>query len=362
MAGGRGVCLAGVRGGVSFVARVFDATFAVGAELPLAGVPSRAQVSPDGSLAATTVFVSGHSYADTNLSTRTSIIDLAAGRWLVEDLETFAVYRDGRRIDSPDFNFWGVTFLQDSRTFYATLATKGRTYLVKGSVDRKAVDVVAPDIECPSISPDNQAIAYKQRVAGAGPAVQWEVWLYDLTTRQRRALGERQPIDDQVQWLDDSRVMYARPTDGDPASTELWFVNRTAGRASGVVPRPGGLSSCRQADGNLSRRQKSADGTSSRSAIARVSNKSPTLTAQPLDLELLSRLACALVTPAPVCASGCFAGRPSLSFRRSPRSCGRPPRFEPRDRTHAPVATPSGAKICCRARRRPCGTSRAPAT
>ena len=39
----------------------------------------------------------------------------AAGRWLVEDLETFAVYRDGRRIDSPDFNFWGVTFLRDGR-------------------------------------------------------------------------------------------------------------------------------------------------------------------------------------------------------------------------------------------------------
>jgi hypothetical protein len=227
MAGGRGVCLAGQRGGLSFVARLFDERFAVKAELPLAGVPSRTQVAPDGSLAATTVFVSGHSYADTNLSTRTSIVDLAAGRWLVEDMETFAVYRDGRRIDSPDFNFWGVTFLQDSRTFYATLATKGRTYLVKGSVDRRAVDVVAPDIECPSISPDNRAIAYKQRVAGAGAAVQWEVWLYDLATGQRRALSERQSIDDQVQWLDDARIVYARPTDGDAASTDLWVVSRT---------------------------------------------------------------------------------------------------------------------------------------
>ena len=226
MAGGRGVCLAGVRGGVSFVARLFDRAFAVTADLPLAGVPSRTQVSPDGTLAATTVFVSGHSYADTNLSTRTSIVDLVAGRWLVEDLETFAVYRDGRRIDSPDFNFWGVTFLQDSRTFYATLATKGRTYLVKGGVDRQAVDVVAADIECPSISPDNHAIAYKQRVTGGGAAVQWEVWLYDLATGQRRALGERQSIDDQVQWLDDARIVYARPTDGDAASTDLWMVGR----------------------------------------------------------------------------------------------------------------------------------------
>jgi hypothetical protein len=231
MAGGRGVCLAGVRGGVSFVARLFDDRFAVTAELPLAGVPSRTQVSPDGSLAATTVFVTGHSYADTNLSTRTSIVDLAAGRWLVEDMETFAVFRDGRRIDSPDFNFWGVTFLQDSRTFYATLATKGRTYLVRGSVDRRAVDVVAPDIECPSVSPDNQAVAYKQRVAGTVAAGQWEVWLYDLATGQRRALGERQSVDDQVQWLDDARVVYARPTEGDPSSTDLWVVARDGATA-----------------------------------------------------------------------------------------------------------------------------------
>ena len=233
MAGGRGVCLAGVRGGVSFVARVFDRTFAVGAELPLAGVPSRVQVSPDGSLAATTVFVSGHSYADTNLSTRTSIIDLAAGRWLVEDLETFAVYRDGRRIDSPDFNFWGVTFLRDGRTFYATLATKGRTHLVKGSVDRRAVDVVAPDVECPSISPDNRVLAYKHRVAGTGAAVEWEVWLFDLEAGTRRALAERHSVDDQVQWLDDGRVVYARPTPGDPASTDVWVVARD----SAVAPR-----------------------------------------------------------------------------------------------------------------------------
>ena len=249
MAGGRGVCLAVVRG-TSFVARVFDRRFAVYAELPLAGVPSRAQVSPDGSLAATTVFVSGHSYADANLSTRTSIVDLAAGRWLVEDLETFTVQRDGARIDSPDFNFWGVTFLQDSRTFYATLATKGRTYLVRGNVDRRAVDVVAADIECPSISPDDRAVAFKQRVAGNGPTVHWEVWLFDLASGQRRALGERQSIDDQVQWLDDDHIAYARPTPGDPASTDMWVVGRNgadppklylprASSADRVVPPPG---------------------------------------------------------------------------------------------------------------------------
>jgi len=119
---------------------------------------------------------------------------------------------------------------------------------VKGNVDRRAVDVVAPDIECPSISPDNTVLAYKQRVAGAGPAVQWEVWLYDLATKERRALGERQSIDDQVQWLDDSRIVYARPTDGDPSSTDLWVVSRDAAQAPKLfLPRAGSPSSLRPA-------------------------------------------------------------------------------------------------------------------
>jgi hypothetical protein len=94
MAGGRGVCLA-ARGGTAFRARLFDDRFNVFAELPLGGVPSRVQVSPDGRLAGTTVFVSGHAYTDAGFSTQTSIVDLTAGHWLVENLETFTVRRKG---------------------------------------------------------------------------------------------------------------------------------------------------------------------------------------------------------------------------------------------------------------------------
>ena len=231
MAGGRGVCLA-IRGGTAFTARIFDRTFAVRAELPLAGVPSRVQVSPDGSLAATTVFVSGHSYADTSFSTRTSIVDLTSGRFLVEDLETLGVRRDGRPFDAVDFNFWGITFLRDSRTFYATLATAGRTYLVRGHADQPTLEVIDRDVECPSISPNNRLLAFKQRTDGGAGPVQWEIWLLDLETRQRWALGERHSVDDQVQWLDDQRIVYARPTEGASASTDLWVVER-----SGSAPR-----------------------------------------------------------------------------------------------------------------------------
>jgi len=61
---------------------VFDDRFVPGEKRPLAGVPSRARISPDGRYAALTVFQSGHSYAETGFSTATTIHDAAtAGRW-----------------------------------------------------------------------------------------------------------------------------------------------------------------------------------------------------------------------------------------------------------------------------------------
>jgi hypothetical protein len=222
MAGGRGVCLA-ARGGTAFRARLFDDRFNVFAELPLGGVPSRVQVSPDGRLAGTTVFVSGHSYTDAGFSTQTSIIDLRTGRWLVENLETFTVRRQGAVQRSIDFNFWGVTFQRDGRHFFATLGTRGATLLVRGDVDQKTLEVIEDNVECPSLSPDNRRVAFKQRARKAGP-VAWEIWVIELDTRARRRLPESQSVDDQLQWLDDNRIVYARPSADDPASTDEWVV------------------------------------------------------------------------------------------------------------------------------------------
>src|SRR5262249_629442 len=107
MAGGKGVGLVADRGVLTTQCPLlFDNAFRPGGELPLAGIPSRVQVAPDGRRAATTVFVNGHSYSDSSFSTRTSIVDLDAGKWLVDDLETFTVRRKGQPIQSPDFNFW----------------------------------------------------------------------------------------------------------------------------------------------------------------------------------------------------------------------------------------------------------------
>ncbi|MGH8828170.1 MAG: hypothetical protein ACRDVZ_11375, partial [Jiangellaceae bacterium] len=74
VAAGRTLCLAADRGLVTtHRAEVLDGDLSVTHELPLTGVPSRARLSPDGTMAATTSFVAGDSYATGTFSTRTVI-------------------------------------------------------------------------------------------------------------------------------------------------------------------------------------------------------------------------------------------------------------------------------------------------
>jgi hypothetical protein len=226
MAAGKGVCLVADRGVfTTYRAVLFDEAFNPRGELPLAGVPSRVQVAPDGKLAGTTVFVSGHSYSDGAFSTRTSILDLETGKWLIDDLETFTVRRKGQPIQSPDFNFWGVTFTRDGRTFYATLGTGGEMLLVKGNVDTRVMDVIEESVECPSLSPDGRRVAFKQRSGGVTGPVTWRLWVLDLDSSERHPLAETRNVDDQAAWLDDQHVLYALPGgEGRAAIMDEWVV------------------------------------------------------------------------------------------------------------------------------------------
>ena len=122
-AGGRGLCLEPAGALVKQRVTIVDRRFRPLGGVTLQGVPSRARVSPDGRYGSVTFFVYGHSYATPgNFSTQTTIIDLVKRKKLA-DIERFHVTKDGRKFDSPDFNFWGVTFAPNSDRFYATLAT-----------------------------------------------------------------------------------------------------------------------------------------------------------------------------------------------------------------------------------------------
>jgi hypothetical protein len=226
IAGGRGICLAANRGVfTTYAAKLFDAkTFQVITQFSLKGVPSRCRMSKDGKLAALTVFVSGHGYESVNFSTQTLLLEADQGR-VIADLEEFAVTRDGQRISNKDFNFWGVTFTPDARNFYATLSTNRQHLLVKGNIANRSVAVIHDNVECPSLSPNAARIAYKKRFNLDGQ-VFWQLHVLDLKSNHETPLGEKRSVDDQLEWLDNGRVLYSLPASdtGSSASTDVWLV------------------------------------------------------------------------------------------------------------------------------------------
>lgn len=202
-------------------ALLLDAGLRTVRTFPLAGNPSRARVSPSGRFAAWTVFVSGESYSSAFFSTRTSILDTRTMR-LTPSLETFSIVKDGKPYRASDVNFWGVTFAADDDTFYATLNTANRTYLVRGSLSRRAVTTLVQNVECPSLSPDGTRLAFKKRILSRTNL--WHEYVLDLRTLRETALAERHSVDDQATWLDDHTLAYALPSDGKVGSSDLWSV------------------------------------------------------------------------------------------------------------------------------------------
>jgi hypothetical protein len=196
---------------------LFDSNFEPRHQFTVEGISSRARVSPDGKYAAFTVFVTGHSYADANMSTATVLLDTASGASL-GNLEEFEVWKDGQPYQAPEFNFWGVTFTQNSNQFYATLQHGNTTYLLQGDIAARKLTVLHENIECPSISPDGTRLAFKKRMAN-----RWQLTVLDLATMNEIELAEKEGIDDQVEWLDNNRILYQK-ADFDPPKWVSVFV------------------------------------------------------------------------------------------------------------------------------------------
>ncbi|WP_329390394.1 TolB-like translocation protein [Streptomyces sp. NBC_01351] len=213
-AAGTGICLQTVKGGVQegYRAVVLDARLKEVAAHALAGIPTRARVSPGGHLVAWTVFVGGDSYAGTNFSTRTSVLDLRTGR-LDASLEEFTILKDGKEYRNADVNFWGVTFLADEQAFYATMGTGGRTHLVRGDLAARTVTTLRENVECPSLSPGGKRLVYKKRVEGLPAEAPWRLHSLDLASGEETPLAEQRSVDDQLVWRDDRTVVYSLPGD-----------------------------------------------------------------------------------------------------------------------------------------------------
>lgn len=202
-AAGRGICLRPDGPLATYQLAVLDSSLRVADTYPLVGVPNRARVSPSGNVLAFTVFVTGDSYNGGRFSTRAGMIDLAT-QSTVDSLELFSVAGVGKNVD---YNFWGVTFVDDTH-FYATLSTAGKRYLVSGDVGTQEMRTLAENVECPSLSPGRDRIAFKEAIGG-DPAKGWRLTVLDLATMRRTHLAETRSVDDQAAWYDDGTVMYA---------------------------------------------------------------------------------------------------------------------------------------------------------
>ncbi|MFK0005889.1 TolB family protein [Paenarthrobacter sp. NPDC090520] len=214
------VCLKANRGLVTaFEADVLNRDWQQQRSWPLTGIPSRTRISPDGSLIATTVFVTGHSYATAGFSTATEITQDSGS---LGNLEDFALMVNGERLLATDRNLWGVTFVPgQSDTFYATAASSGRIWLVKGSLSARTLTAVHDNVECPSISPDGTRIAYKKNDAGPLTA-HWRVAILDLASGKETVLSEKRSVDDQIEWLDNNTVLYGLADETTEGDSNIW--------------------------------------------------------------------------------------------------------------------------------------------
>ncbi|WP_231919334.1 TolB family protein [Microterricola viridarii] len=206
----------------TFGAALYDASLQRLRESPLAGIPSRTRLSPDGTLVATTAFVTGHNYATVGFSTQTTIHTVAGED--LGNLENFDIVVNDAPLLAADRNIWGVTFSADNNTFYATVASGGATWLALGNLTTRTMTAIAKTAECPSLSPDGASIAYKKRVSDT-PSPFWAIAVRSVSTGEEIVLPEARSVDDQIEWLDNRMLLYGMPRDGSPGDYDVWAIS-----------------------------------------------------------------------------------------------------------------------------------------
>ncbi|MFC5931574.1 hypothetical protein D6T64_06460 [Cryobacterium melibiosiphilum] len=223
------MCLRVNRGVVTtFTADLLDARGALVKSWPLPGIPSRTRISADSELVSFSAFITGETYASVGFAINTQIAEVDGAD--SGTLEDFALTVAGSRVTAADRNIWGVTFTSDPNVFYATADSGGRTWLVQGDRAARTLVAVRDGVECPSVSPDGTHLAYK-KVVSTTPTTTWTVAVLDLATNEEVVLPEPSNVDDQVEWLDDSTVIYGVLRADDSGDSDVWAAPRDGSSA-----------------------------------------------------------------------------------------------------------------------------------
>ena len=74
-----------------------------------------------------------------------------------------------------------------------------------------------------SLSPDGTRIAFKKN-GGSFSAPDWHIAVLDLQTMVETVVSDKHSVDDQVEWLDDSTLLYGLPRTDVVGDSDIWSV------------------------------------------------------------------------------------------------------------------------------------------
>jgi hypothetical protein len=107
--------------------------------------------------------------------------------------------------------------------------------LTSGSLSTRQARILAENVECPSLSPDNTRIAFKQRTRDSARV--WQLRVLDLASMTVSPVpGETRSIDDQAEWLDDNHILYTAQEEGNIA-LDIWEASLDGSEAPHVFVR-----------------------------------------------------------------------------------------------------------------------------
>jgi hypothetical protein len=143
---------------------------------------------------------------------------------VLADLREFALQSDDH-LEGPR-DFASVSFAADGDRFYATLSTPDARYVLVGSLRERRLRTVKQGVAAEALSPDGRRLAVKQRI---GDRSYWQLAVLDLATLAETPIDQGgRSVDDQVEWLDDERLVYH---DAGDAGTGIW-VTAADGRSA----------------------------------------------------------------------------------------------------------------------------------